>query len=267
MARKNTAPAVKPGPQASKGPRTPGDARKDLLDRAARNVEGACHYRSDPLADAKAARVVVEAAQVHAAELARRGLSAAYGEAALELAREIEEHLQALPAAAVTARGRSPEMAELIADAAATAHAVREAVLRVSRGPDGRRVARDFGLGEPFSARLPGHVLHALQKILGALQSHPEVAADIGVLGEDVQTMQGLAEDLGKLPGPGAPLSDEQAKLLEAQGALRAFFDLVEAKASLALAGDPDERARLLSLVPRAEDRRHLRRQPERASG
>jgi hypothetical protein len=144
---------------------------------------------------------------------------------------------------------------------------VREAVLRVSRGPDGRRVARDFGLGEPFSARLPGHVLHALQKILGAVQSHPEVAADIGLLGEDVQTMQGLAEDLGKLPGPGAPLSDEQAKLLEAQGGLRAFFDLVAAKASIALAGDPDERTRLLSLIPRAEERRHLRRQPERASG
>ena len=82
MARKNTAPALKPASQASKGPRSPGDARKDLLDRAARNVEGACHYRSDPLADAKSARVVVEAARVHAQELARRGLSAAYGEAA-----------------------------------------------------------------------------------------------------------------------------------------------------------------------------------------
>jgi hypothetical protein len=262
MARKNTAPAVKPASQASKG-----EARKDLLDRAARNAEGACHYRSDPLADAKSGRTVVEAAKEHAAELQRRGLPAAYGEAALEFAREIEGYLVALPAAAVTARGRSPEMADLIADAAATAHAVREAVLRVSRGPEGRRVARDFGLGDPFSARLQGHVLRALQKILAAMKSHPKVAADIGLLPEDVQIMQGLADDLGRLPGAGAPLSDEQAKLLEAQGALRAFFDLLAAKVSLALAGDPDERARMLSLIPRAEDRRHLRRQPERASG
>ena len=43
-------------------------------------------------------------------------------------------------------------------------------------------------------------------------------------------------------------------------GALRAYFDLVAAKATLALAGDPEERARLLSLVPRADERRHLRR-------
>ena len=50
---------------------------------------------------------------------------------------------------------------------------------------------------------------------------------------------------------------DEHAKLLEAQGALRAFFDLLAAKASLALAGDPGERARLLALIPRADDRRH----------
>jgi hypothetical protein len=263
MARKNTAPAIKLA--NGKGPRSAADARKDLLERAARNVEGACQHRSDPLADAKAGRTLVQALSGHAAELARRGLSAAYGEAALQFVAEIEEHLQALAAAAVTARGRSPEMAELIADAAATAHAVREAVLRVSRGPDGRRVARDFGLGEPFSARQQAHVLRALQKILQGVESHREVAADIGLLPEDVQTMQDLAADLAKLPR--ASIEDEQAKLLESQGALRAFFDLVAAKTSLALAADPDERARLLALIPRAEDRRHLRRQPERASG
>src|SRR2546421_12191669 len=95
MARKNTAAAIKPASQSAKGPRNPGEARKELLDRAARNAEGACHFRSDPLADAKASRVVVRAAQEHGAELARRGLSAAYGEAALQLAGEIEEHLQA----------------------------------------------------------------------------------------------------------------------------------------------------------------------------
>jgi hypothetical protein len=249
------------------GARTAQDARTDLLARAARNAEGAAQVRSDPLSDAKAARVVVEAAHEHAAELSRRGLPAAYGEAALGLAKEIEEHLQALPAAAVTARGRSPETADLLADAYATAHAVREAVLRVSRGPDGRRAAREFGLGEPLSARQPAHVVRALQRILEGLEAHRELRADIGVLGEDIQIIQDLARDLGNLPGTGAPVSDEQSQLAEAQGALRAFFDLVAAKASLALAGDPDERARLLSLIPRADDRRHLRRQTERASG
>src|SRR3989442_1753811 len=129
MARKNTAAAIKPASQSAKGPRNPGEARKELLDRAARNAEGACHFRSDPLADAKASRVVV-------------------------------------------------------------------------------------------------------------------------------QTMEDLARDLAGLPGAGNHF-DEHARLLEAQGALRAFFDLVAAKASLALAGDPGERARLLALVPRADDRRH----------
>ena len=62
-------------------------------------------------------------------------------------------------------------------------------------------------------------------------------------------------------------MSDEQAQLLEAQRALHVFFDLFAAKASLALAADPDERARLLSLLPRAEERRHLRRETTRASG
>jgi hypothetical protein len=75
--------------------------------------------------------------------------------------------------------------------------------------------------------------------------------------------MQDLAADLGKLAGTGAPVSDEHARLFAAQCALRVFFDLVAAKASLALAGDPDERTRLLALIPRSEDRRHLRRQGE----
>ena len=72
-----------------------------------------------------------------------------------------------------------------------------------------------------------------------------------------------LALGLGACAAKTVPsLSDEQAQLQTAQGALRAFFDLFAAKASLALAGDPDERARPLSLVPRAEDRRHLNQQP-----
>jgi hypothetical protein len=261
------APAAKAAPRNGQGAaRSVEDARRDLLERAARNSEGAAASRSDPLADAKAAKVVVAAAQEHGAELARRGLPASYGEAALALAGELEEHLKALPAAAVAARGRSDEMADLLADAAATAHAVRSAVLRISRGADGRRTARAFGLGQPFSARQPGHVLRALKQILEGLAAHESVKADLGVLPEDIQTMQDLARDLAKVPGTGATLSDEQEGLLRAQGALRAFFDLFAAKASLALAGDPDERARLLSLVPRSDDRRHQRR-AERASG
>jgi hypothetical protein len=239
------------------------EAREDLLARAARNSEGTSGGRSDPLADAKAARTVVGAAQEHAAELARRGLPPAYGEAALELAREIEEHLISLPAAGVAARGRSEEVADLLADAAATAHAVRDAVLRVSRDAEGRKTARAFGLGQPFSARQPGHVLRALRQILEGLEAHQELRADIGVLPEDIQTMQDLAHDLSELPGDGATLSDEQAQVLATQAALRAFFDLFAAKASLALAGDPEERGRLLALIPRSEDRRHQRRQAE----
>ena len=251
------APAVKAAPRKGKAAaRSSGDARGDLLERAARNSDGAASSRSDPLADAKAAPVVVAALKEHAAELARRGLAAAYGEAALALARELEEHRTALPAAAVAARGRSKDLAELLADAAATAHAVRSAVLRVSRDPGGRKTARAFGLGQPFSARQPAHVLGALRQILAGLESHEEIKADLGVLPEDIQTLQDLARDLGKMAG--GTLADEQAQLLQAQGALRAFFDLFAAKVSLALAGDPDERSRLLSLVPRSDDRRHL---------
>jgi len=261
MARKN------PTLPAKTSSRSASDARTDLVARAGRNADGARLCRSDPLADAQAARAVVRAVEEHAAELARRGLNGAYCAAALQLAREIEDHLQALPAAALGARGRSPDAADLLADAAATAQAVRTAVLRVTRSAEGRKVARDFGLGDPFSARQPAHVARALTRILAALETHREVRADIGLLAEDVQTMQDLARDLGAIAGAPSTVSDEQAQLIEAQGALRAFFDLFAAKASLALAGDPDERARLLSLLPRAEERRHLRREPTRASG
>jgi len=185
MARKSAAPAKGNGRSAA-------EALKDLHTRAERNAEGSSWWRSDPLHDAKAARAVVAAIQEHEVELSRRGLPKAYGEAALQLARQIEEHLQALPAAAVTARGRSPEAAELIADAAATAHAVRGAVLRLCRGVEGRKLARDFGIGGPFSARQPAHVARALSRILEALEKHGELRVDLGVQPEDVQTMQDL---------------------------------------------------------------------------
>src|SRR6185436_4933042 len=174
MARKNSTLPAKASARSA------AEARGDLVARAARNAEGGMQCRSDPLADAQAARAVVKAVEEHAAELARRGLNGAYCEAALQLAREIEDHLQAMPAAAMGARGRSEETAELLADAAGTAQAVRTAVLRVTRSADGRRVARDFGIGDPFSARQPAHVLRALTRILAALETHREVRADIG---------------------------------------------------------------------------------------
>jgi hypothetical protein len=250
MARKSTAKALVNG-------RNSADALNDLLSRATQNAEGAAQSRSDPLSDAKAARAVVTALREHAAELNRRGLPQAYGDAALQLAQQIEDHLSALPAAAVSARSRSPETLELLADAATTAQAVRAAVQRLSRGPDGRRVARDFGVGEPFSTRQPSHVTRALERILDGLEAHRELRADLGVQAEDVQVIRDLLNDLRKVPGAGEPLSDEQERLYKAQGALRVFFDLFAAKTSLALAADPEERARLLSLLPRADDRRH----------
>ncbi len=252
--------ATKPAP-GPRGGKSAAEAREDLLARAAQNTLGAFHLRSDPLADAQAAQGVIEFISGHKKELLRRGLAASYSEAALLLAAEIEENLQALPAAAVAARGRSPESAELLADAAATAHSVRDAVWRVTRGPNGRKAAHAFGLGQPFSARQASHVLHALQQISAGAKSHPEVATDVGLLADDLTTMQDLAGDVARLPGAGSPLTDAHLKLFEAQGALRAFFDLVASKATLAFAGDPEERARFLSLLPRAEDRRQLRRQ------
>src|SRR5256885_854992 len=143
MARTEPRSAAKAANGNGKGhARSAQDARGDLLARAARNTEGAAWSRSDPLGDAKAARAIVAAGREHSAELARRGLAAWYGDAALELAKEIEEHLQALPAAAIAARGRSPESADLLEDAAATANAVRSAVLRLSRDADGQDRAR-----------------------------------------------------------------------------------------------------------------------------
>jgi len=263
--RSNPPPAPE-GRQARNGHgKSAADARQDLIARAARNRDGAALCRSDPLADAKAAKGVAGLALAHAAELSRRGLSAGYSEAAVQLAAEIEDHLQALPAAALAARGRSPEQAELVADAAATALGVRDSILRVTRGSEGRAAAHAFGLGEPFSARQPQHVLRALQRVLEAARAYPEVASDAGLIPEDLQTMRDLVADLQKLPGAGAPLTDEAQALVEAQGALRAYFDLVAAKATLAFAGDPEERARLLALLPRAEERRHARRSADAA--
>jgi len=268
MARSSRESAVKARPAAAGGGngkslrngKSAADARKELLERAGRNRDGDSQWRSDPLADAQAARRVADLAQAHAAELSRRGLAIGYTEAARQLADEIEDHLQALPAAAVTARARSAEEAELLADAAGTAHTAREAVQRVTRGGDDRRAARAFGIGQPFSARQPQHVLRALKLILEAAKTYPEVASDAGLIPEDLQTMRDLAADVEKIPGAGAPLTDEALALVEAQGALRAYFDLLAAKATLAFAADPEERARLLSLLPRADERRHLRR-------
>src|SRR5438067_406118 len=150
MARSSRESAVKARPAAAGGGngkslrngKSAADARKELLERAGRNRDGASQWRSDPLADAQAARRVADLAQAHAAEPSRRDLAA----------------------------------------------------------------------------------------------------------------------DVEKIPGAGAPLTDEALALVETQGALRAYFDLLAAKATLAFAADPEERARLLSLLPRADERRHLRR-------
>ena len=205
---------------------------------------------------------MVQAVEEHAAELSRRGLNGGYCEAALQLASEIEGHLQGLPAAALGARGRSPEVAELVADAAATAQAVRSPCSASPAAPRGgaSRTTSDSAIRSPPGS--PRMSPRALTRILAALEMHREVRADIGLLPEDVQTMKDLARELGAVAVVPATLSDDQAKLQEAQGALRAFFDLFAAKASLALAADPDERARVLALLPRAEERRHLRREP-----
>ena len=268
MARSSRETAVKPRSASAEG-KTPRNgkaatvARQDLVERAGRNRDGASTWRTDPLADAQAARRVADMAQAHSAELTRRGLTSGYNAAALQLAAEIEDHLQALPAAAVTARGRSADEAELLAEAAVTAQNAREAVQRVSRGADGRRAARAFGLGEPFSVRQPAHVLRALRLIVDGAKAYPDVASDAGLIGEDLQTIRDLAADVEKLPGAGAPVTDEAQALMQAQGALRAYFDLIAAKATLAFAADPEERARLFAMLPRAEDRRHTRRSAE----
>ena len=242
-----------------RAPKNPAEARAELLARGAENCKGGLTLRSDPLADAKATRLVVDFAQSHAAELSRRGLYAQYAEGALLLAREIEEALVSLPAAATGVRARSPEAAELISDAASLVTPARDAVLRVTRGPDGRRAAHAFGIGEVYSIRQPRHVLRALQRIVSAAGQYPTVAADAGLTGDDLRAMGELAEELSSL-AEGASESDEAGKLHEAQLALRAYFDLVAAKSTLAFAGDPEERVRLHALFPRGSERRHLRR-------
>jgi hypothetical protein len=246
-----------PRPKGGAGRALSGEAARELLvARAIAAEEGAWALHSDPLVDAQAARAVTSALQAHAAELARRGLSPALSDAALKLAAEIEDHLQGLGAATLAARGRSPEEAELLADAAQSATAVREAVRRVTRGPDGRAAAHAFGLGEPFNVRQPAHVLRALRRIVAAAKSHPATAEDIGLLADELQTLRDLEEELAAVPGADSGNTDSAAKLHRTHGALRAFFDLVAAKVTLGFAGDPAERARLLALIPRAIDRR-----------
>jgi len=272
-ASRDSSPRPRSLPRAQDGAKQPrngsakglADARRDLEERGARNREGGVPNRSDPIADARAARAVADIARARAAELSRRGLSAAYSEVAVQLAAEIEDHLQALPAAALAARGRIPEHAELLADAAATAQAVRGAVLRVTRGPDGRTAAHAFGLGDPFSTRQPQHVLRALERIVSAASQHANIATDAGIINDDLHTMRDLAEELRKLPGAGSPLTDEAEALQRAQSALRAYFDLVGAKATIAFAADPESRKALLSALPRADERRHLRRSADAA--
>jgi len=268
-ASRDSSPRPRSLPRAQDGAKQPrngsakglADARRDLEERGARNREGGVPNRSDPIADARAARAVADIARAHAAELSRRGLSAAYSEVAVQLAAEIEDHLQALPAAALAARGRIPEHAELLA----TAQAVRGAVLRVTRGPDGRTAAHAFGLGDPFSTRQPQHVLRALERIVSAASQHANIATDAGIINDDLHTMRDLAEELRKLPGAGSPLTDEAEALQRAQSALRAYFDLVGAKATIAFAADPESRKALLSALPRADERRHLRRSADAA--
>ena len=230
-------------------------AHEALLERGAALAAGAASLRSDPLEDAQAARALAKTLAPHAVELARRGLSPYLTEAALLLAGEIESHLQSLGAATMAARGRSADAAELLADAAQSAHAVREAIARVTRGPDGRKAAHAYGLGEAFSARQPAHVLRALRRIAAAAKSHPDAAADAGLLADDLTTLKGLADELASVPGAEAG-DDASERLHRAHAALRAYFDLVAAKATLGLAGDPAERTRVLALMPRGHERR-----------
>ncbi|MBS2025188.1 MAG: hypothetical protein JST92_22540 [Deltaproteobacteria bacterium] len=233
-----------------------GEAKKDLLERGAVTEAGALQLRSDPLADAVAARAIVEAAGAHEVELTRRGLTPHHCAAALELAAEMESALQSLPAAAVSARGRSADAADLIEEAASLAHNAREAVLRVSRGADGRSAARSFGLGELMNARQPAHVQRALKRLLEGAKEHPAIAKDAGLLPEDLQSIKSLLTELAGLAGQSATRTDESETLHRAHAALRAFFDLFAAKSRLILAADPEERVRVLSLLPRATERR-----------
>jgi hypothetical protein len=232
-----------------------------LGERGAAASDGGAPLRADALADAQAARVLAgKIGADHKVELERRGLSKHLGEAALQLAAEIESHLQSLGAATRAARERSPEEAELLSEAALLGHSVREAVARVARGTEGRRATHAYGLGEAFNVRQPAHVLRALQRIIAASKAHPELAADAGLLPDDLENAAGLAAEVAKLPGAAAQ-DDASEKLHRSHAALRAWFDLVAAKVQVGLSGDPEERSRLLGLIPRGHERRHhLRR-------
>jgi hypothetical protein len=259
----DVSPVVESPPPAKKPVNgRPGSAAavEVLLGRGDALLAGAAWLRSDPLLDAQAVAPLAEALAPHARELTRRGLPQRFTEAAVQIGREIETNLQALSNAAVAARVRSPDDAELLADAAHSATTVRDAIARVCRGPEGRSVARAFGLGESFSARQPSHVLRGLRRILEAVKLHPEVAADAGLLSDDLQTIRGLAEDL---EGFALPIKEDDAsdRLHRFHAALRCYFDLVAAKLLLGLAGDPVERTRLLGLIPRTGDRRLHARQ------
>ena len=90
-ASRDSSPRPRSVPRAQEGTKQPrngsakaiADARRDLEERAARNREGGVPNRSDPIADARAARAVAQIAREHTAELARRGLPAGYSEAAV----------------------------------------------------------------------------------------------------------------------------------------------------------------------------------------
>jgi hypothetical protein len=263
------APAPAPAPAAKA--RKPDNGKIASLDaalaslgeRGAAASDGGAPLRADALADAQAARAL--AAKIgaeHKVELERRGLSRHLNEAAVQLAQQIESHLQSLGAATRAARERGPDEAEMLSEAALFAHSVREAVARVSRGTEGRFATHAFGLGEAFNVRQPAHVLRALQRIVAAAKAHPAVAADAGLIAGDLENAAGLAAEVARLPGA-APTDDASEKLHRSHAALRAWFDLVAAKVQIGLSGDPEERTRLLALIPRGHERRHHLRRME----
>jgi colicin import membrane protein len=258
--RQAEAPRVAEAPKAKAKLASVEEALQVLLAKGEAASDGGAALRADALADAQAARALAEKLSGHKLELARRGLLPLLTEAAVHLAGEIESHLQSLGAATRAARERSPEEVEVLSEAAALAHAVREAVARVSRGVEGREATHAFGLGEAFNARQPAHVLRALRRIAAAAVAHPQTAADAGLLPEDLENAAGLAEEIARIPGADAR-DDASEKLHRSHAALRAWFDLVGAKVSLGMSADREEQSRLLALIPRGHERRHhLRR-------
>jgi hypothetical protein len=91
------------------------------------------------------------------------------------------------------------------------------------------------------------------------------VAGDAGIVADDLRAMGELAEELESVAAQTQNGHDAATALHQAHAALRAYFDLVSAKATLALAADPEERARLLSIIPRGPERRHARRAADQA--